>query len=313
MSIRQEIFTGALAAVISIVILAGSLVVANTETRATVAQELSPTPSLTSVPTQIILVTPLPGEPTYTPSPSPLPTNTPTEALAACPPPAGWMPITVQAGDTFENLAQAYNTSVSALQQANCLDGNTLYPGIRLYVPGTVPPTEIICVPRSTWVYYTVQPGDTLYKLSQIYGVTVPELQAANCMGSSTNIRVGQKLLVPNVQPNYTPTPFVTPSPQPTATFTEVPPSPTFTQIPPSPTATSDIPSITPSTPTNTPVTATATPTFTATFTDTPVTPTITLTPSPTETATEWPTSTIPPTITPRPPTDTPNPPTATP
>jgi len=307
MSTRQEILTGVFAAVISIVILAGSLVVANTETRATVAQELSPTPSLTSVPTQIILVTPLPGEPTYTPSPSPLPTDTPTEALAACPPPAGWMPITVQAGDTLDSLAQAYNTSIETIQQANCLDGNTLYPSTRLYVPGTVPPTAIICVPRSTWVYYTVQPGDTLYSLGQIYGVSVSELQVANCMGSSTNIRVGQKLLVPNVVPNYTPTPSVTPSPQPTATFTEIPPSPTLTEIPPSPTATSDFPGITP-TSTNTPLPSTATPTFTATVTETPVTPTITLTPLPTATATELPTATIPPTITLRPPTDTPTP-----
>jgi len=306
MSTRNEIFTGVLAAVMSILILAGSLVVANAEARSTVALEMAPTATLTSVPTQIILVTPLPGEPTYTPSPSPIPTNTPTEALASCPPPAGWMPITVQAGETLESLAQAYNISVDILKQANCLGGNTLYAGGRLSVPGTIPPTEIVCKPRSSWVYYIVKRGDNLYRLGQIYSVSVSELQAANCMGSSEFLRAGQRLLVPNVAPKYTATPSATSSPRPSATFTLIPPSPTFTPVPPSPTATSELPSITPTTPTSTPTITPETPTATPTFTETP-TPTDTpATPTSTATSTELPTSTIPPTITPRPPTATP-------
>ncbi|HBY08615.1 MAG TPA: hypothetical protein DEH22_12835, partial [Chloroflexi bacterium] len=229
MSTRREILTGLIAALLSVLILGGSLVAANSEIGATVAQVSVPSPSLTAVPTQIILVTPRPGEPTYTPSPSPVPSSTPTEALAACPPPAGWMAITVQAGDTLESLAQTYNTTTQVLRQANCLPSNTIYPGMRLYVPGTPPPSEIPCGPPSGWVYYIVQPGDTLYSLSRIYGVSVAELQVANCMGSSTTIRVGQKLFVPNVAPIYTATftlePSVTPTPEPSASPTLIPPS----------------------------------------------------------------------------------------
>jgi LysM repeat protein len=322
MSIRRELLTGLSAAVISIIILIGSLLVANTEMRATIAQEFVPTPTMTAVPTQIIVATPLPGQPTYTPSPSPLPSSTSTAVLAACPPPAGWVPITVQAGDSLESLAAVYNTTVKALKQGNCLEGNTLYPGTWLYVPNTLPPTSIPCGPPSGWVYHIVRPGDNLFQISKIYGVSVSELQAANCMGSSTTIRVGQRLYVPNVPPNFSPTPPATQTPLPTATvtFTAIPPSATATDLPPSLTATVALPSLTPTVPTNTPthtpVMISATPSWTATATYTlpPPTATETFTPEPpTSTPTEWPTSTTPPTATPIPPTNTPLPPTVTP
>ncbi|WP_054637611.1 LysM peptidoglycan-binding domain-containing protein [Thalassobacillus sp. C254] len=44
---------------------------------------------------------------------------------------------------------------------------------------------------------YQVQPGDTLYSLGQQYGVTVEQLQNKNEMGHSTELAVGQELLVP--------------------------------------------------------------------------------------------------------------------
>ncbi|WP_100400308.1 LysM peptidoglycan-binding domain-containing protein [Bacillus sp. FJAT-44742] len=44
---------------------------------------------------------------------------------------------------------------------------------------------------------YEVQPGDTLYSLGQQYGVTVEQLQNKNEMGHSTDLAVGQELLVP--------------------------------------------------------------------------------------------------------------------
>ena len=302
MSTRREILTGFLAALISILVLGGSLVAANAEGRASIAQILSPTPSLTSVPTQIILVTPRPGEPTYTPSPTPQPSNT-APAAAACPPPAGWSAIYVQAGDTIESLAQFYGTTSQALKQANCLVGNTLIPGTLIYVPGPPPPTEIPCGPPPGWVYYIVKPGDTLYSLSRAYGVSVSDLQVANCMGSSTNLPVGKKLYVPNVVPVFTPSatplPTKTQTPQPSATPTIIPPSltPSLTVVAPT------------NTPTATPVTLTATPSDTPTVTATLPSPTPTATftpPPPTATATEWPTPTTPPTMTPYPTTATP-------
>ena len=311
MNSRREVLTGIFGALISIIIIAGSFAVAMTEVRSPVAQNLTSTLTPTSIPTHIILVTQRPGEPTYTPSPTftlPPPSFTPTSAVASCQPPSGWSAITLQPGDTLESLARTYNTTPEALKQANCLVGNSLVPGTIFYVPGAPPPTEIPCGPPPGWVYYIVKEGDTLYSISRLYGVSVAQLQAANCMGSSTKIRVGQKLYVPNVTPNLpspTPMPTQTSSPEPSATNTLLPsatstpitPSPNPTQIPPTNPAPTDTPA-----PTNTPV-----PTDTPIVTDTSVPPTLTFTSTPeptTQVPTEIPTSTIPPTITPHP-TDT--------
>ena len=311
MNNRREILTGIIAALISMVILGGSLALATIEGSSTVARNITETPTPTSYPTQIIMVTQRPGEPTYTPSPTPIPSLTPTVAPpTSCPPPAGWSPIVVQPGDTIESIAQAHNTTPKAIKQANCLVGNNLVAGTIIYVPGAPPPTNVPCGPPPGWVYYIVQAGDTLYSIGRAYGVSVAQLQNANCLGSSTTIRVGQRLHVPNVPtivPSSTPTLPVTPSPEPSATPTLVPPSLTPTFNPPSSTPTA--PTLTPTIP---PGTATETPTLTATGST--LTPTITETPvsipsetpdSPTLTSTP---TTEPPTATPAPPTNTPTP-----
>jgi LysM repeat protein len=79
----------------------------------------------------------------------------------------------------------------------------------------TVPlATDTICAPPSGWVIYIVQSNDSLSYLGLKYGVTVTELQEANCMGSVVMIYTGQKLYVPNV-------PTLTPPVSPTRTPTE--------------------------------------------------------------------------------------------
>ena len=116
----------------------------------------------------------------------------------SCSTPAGWSPTKVQNGDTLESFVSTYNTTINELMQANCLVTDKLVPGTILYVPGIAPTeTTTPCGPPPEWVQYTVQAGDTLYQLSLYYGVSVAELQVANCMGSSTIIRTGQVLFVP--------------------------------------------------------------------------------------------------------------------
>jgi spore germination protein len=56
---------------------------------------------------------------------------------------------------------------------------------------------------------YIVRPGDTLFRIALSYNISSPQLQRANCMGSSTTIYTGQRLWVPNV-PTRTPVPGVT-------------------------------------------------------------------------------------------------------
>ena len=153
------------------------------------------------------------GIPTIVLSPNPYPHP------ADCPPPSGWSPIKIQAGDTLEGLAQAYNATTDALIQANCLLTDVLIAGTLLYVPG-VPPTEspIQCGPPPGWIFYTVQSGETLFRIGLAFGVSVAELQYANCLGSSTLIRAGTRIFVPSVNtrtPTTAPTHTATSTPHP--------------------------------------------------------------------------------------------------
>jgi hypothetical protein len=152
------------------------------------------------------------------------------------------------------------------LSIANCLLSADVPAGFALYVP-SVPtvPVVIACGPPRGWARnHVVQPGDNLYRIALSYGTTYPQVQRANCMGSSTTIYSGQRLWVPNI-PTRTPIPGVTvipelPTATPTATQTviSVPPTDTPTSMPtPTPTP-ADPPTATPteiSLPTATPTT----------------------------------------------------------
>lgn len=154
--------------------------------------------------------------------------------------------------------------------------------------PATVQPTS--CGAPAGWVVYTVQVGDTLSSIAATHGITLTQLQTANCL-TSTEIYVGQQLYVPG-ESQATQIPTLTATEQ----ATEVPP-PTATRYPtdtPSPSDTSD-PTLTPfDTSTNTPIPS---PTPFPTITDTPV-PSNTAVPPPTATSTPI---TLPPTATPEP------------
>jgi len=212
--------------------------------------------------------TPKPGESTFTPSPTPLPSPTPTfqSTLLCANIPSDWIPHEILPGETLSEIAQAYAIPEEALRLANCLSLDTLLAGSVLFVPPlpsatpTTTPVPFTPTPKRPateckgapkyWVAYTVKRGDTLFRIALAYGLSVEQLQAANCL-SSTTIRVGQVIYVPNV-PTRTPLPTSTPKPTPTplpATATPIPPSPTSL---PSPTNT-PLPSPTQA-PTNTPL-----------------------------------------------------------
>ena len=116
--------------------------------------------------------------------------------------------------------------------------------------------TTASCGSPNTWVVYIVQPGDSLFHISQVYGVTVAELQRANCLGSSTTLHTGQILYVPPWAP-IAPTPttifVVIPTWTPTDTQVFIQPSDTPTQPAPVDTAT-DVPPVPTDIPTDIPI-----------------------------------------------------------
>lgn len=281
-----QLLQGIGAALLSIILVLGSFSIAFTEDGRvqamiyTATSTLTLTPPLPEVETSVpVGISPPLEVATLTPTLASSPVEPlPTLAVECPPPPPGWSRITVGQGDLLAGLAQSYGTSVDALRQVNCLKVDSLTPGGTLYVPGK--PTEtpsVACGPPPNWVFYRVQPGDTLSNLARMFGVTVYDLQLANCMVGQTLIRWGTNLYVPNVPvrtrtPTRTPSPTLLPTIVPSSTDTSVP---TLTNTP--------VWVVTP-VPTDTPTQApTETPTPSQTPTDTP---TPTLTPLPTQTAT---------------------------
>jgi LysM repeat protein len=163
---------------------------------------------------------------------------------ADCIPPKNWQPVIVQTGDTLLTLASRYQTTPNEIALANCLIVSTLIPGSVIYIPPPHPtemaaipsPTPTLCGPPPGWTLYTVQPEDNLFRIGLAYGVTVAQLQFANCL-ESTLIRPGDRLWVPDV-PTRTPQVSLTFTPtktRPPATSTQTPtitPTPTGTPTP---------------------------------------------------------------------------------
>lgn len=263
MQALRQMGGGVLIAIISLLLVVGGISLSLAETKS--PQQPTPLPP-------VIIVTSL-EQPTSTPilvntntvEPPPTLTATvmPSATLAVpvvCNPPAGWLQIVINTNDTLYTIAERYKTTAEILSANNCLGNSLPAAGSLLYVPPVPTVTVIPCGPYSGWIKaYSVQPGDNLYRISLLYRTTVPQLQIANCMGSSITIYTGQLLWVPNV-PTSTPgitvvptfnsvTPSLTPLPTSTFIVTESP-VPTNTSVPATATASiTPFPSATPITP----------------------------------------------------------------
>jgi LysM repeat protein len=182
------------------------------------------------------------AEPAFTNTPSFIlnPSTTPLSPQAS--PTSTRTPL--PATPTLEEPTAVITSTITETQTPNPIATATPRP------PATQPPTA--CSHPSGWIVYIVRSGDTLASIGAAYNVSVAQLQAANCMGSSTKIFTGQSLWVPNV-PTVTTQPFnPTPTNTPTTTNTPVPsntPIPTDTPLP----TNTLVPTITPS-PANPPI-----------------------------------------------------------
>ena len=109
-------------------------------------------------------------------------TMLPTAALAD-------VSYTVQKGDSYWNISQRFNTSLSSVMNANNASGNTAL---------TV--GQIITVPSHT---YTVQKGDSYYLIAKKCGVTLSALLSANNATTTSSLYAGQKITIPGERGGY--------------------------------------------------------------------------------------------------------------
>ena len=92
----------------------------------------------------------------------------------------------VKSGDTLYSIAREYNIPVNDLISYNNLPTTILSVGQTLQIPNL----------NSSDVIYTVKSGDTLYKISSDYGVTVDSIKQLNNLNSNL-LSVGQQLYIP--------------------------------------------------------------------------------------------------------------------
>jgi murein DD-endopeptidase MepM/ murein hydrolase activator NlpD len=165
------------------------------------------------------------GMASYTPSPTSVRTGASgvsevTGAIATPKPAAsgnwswdGGSAVTVAAGDTIDSVARRYAVPAAAIIQANNLTvPATIHAGQQLVIPryqaARVPasPPKIAPVAATTAAIpgtpgvHVVAPGETLSRISRMYGKPVSELAKANNIALGARLNVGDRLVIPGVR-----------------------------------------------------------------------------------------------------------------
>jgi murein DD-endopeptidase MepM/ murein hydrolase activator NlpD len=164
------------------------------------------------------------------------------------PPPPVWTweggtPITVALGENLETLSRRYGVPVAAIMEANSITAPAMvHPGQHLVIPrrrglaaapsvpqtriattaATVPLAAPVGPPRTalapTTSVHVVAPGETLHSIARLYGKPVLALAKANNIPPDTMVKIGERIVIPDVRASSAPTP-----PAPVAPRAEAP------------------------------------------------------------------------------------------
>ena len=120
---------------------------------------------------------------------------------------------TIRSGETLSSIASKYRCSVSDLKDWNKLKGNTIHPGDKLIVFTAAPVKTKTTVaaeekPKAATTqpekitsgenkFHTIQKGDTLWKIANENGITIPELKRLNNISNDNHpLKIGAKIKV---------------------------------------------------------------------------------------------------------------------
>jgi membrane-bound lytic murein transglycosylase D len=147
----------------------------------------------------------------YQPSPPPTSVSKPFTPAPASTKPNYKIIHTIQAGETIYRVSKLYNVTVENLKVWNNLTENTVEIGQELVIMGgiTKPPVYPEPTPTKTYSsttvsssggnnnpqYHTLQAGETVFRVSKMYGVSVDEIVRWNNIKNFA-VSVGQRLVV---------------------------------------------------------------------------------------------------------------------
>lgn len=109
----------------------------------------------------------------------------------------------VQKGETYYSISRQYGITVDELCLANNLKtSDVLKAGQSLKIPekgGASAPSSPSVAADSGRQYdtYTVQKGDTFYRIAKVNGITVDELKSLNNLESDSVLKAGERLKIP--------------------------------------------------------------------------------------------------------------------
>lgn len=105
----------------------------------------------------------------------------------------------VKKGDSLSGIAKGYGCSVAQLKNWNRLKGNIIKPGRQLKIYSKSNAVRLSTGKRSasSVIYYTVKPGDTLWRISQKYnGLTVEKLMKVNNIRQAMDLKTGDTIKI---------------------------------------------------------------------------------------------------------------------
>ncbi len=117
-----------------------------------------------------------------------------------------WDRYQVKRGETLADIAEHYNTTASAIKDANGLRRNRILPGRHLLIPVDLKETSddvAYLTPerskREQTIFYRVRRGDSLIRIARRHNVSIADIREWN-RGLGRTLRIGQKIrLIVNV------------------------------------------------------------------------------------------------------------------